>query len=233
MVRTCGAVAPPQPVAEGRPDQRARRGPDPERARTTAPRSRPAPPRRPERRRGDEDRQEGRGLGRRKDHHDQREPVWFRSMKAMISAAKASMGPPFGAPSGPAPRRRQGGAQAITGPQLQVDRLGGVAALGDGGDGQVLAPRRAVAADPDLAGRSGDLAACKRQARRGPGQGLADGLEDLVGLQREGLGREGQALRAFGGIGEFHASALPLPMTRTGAALWMMRTPAWAACSCS
>jgi len=61
--------------------------------------------------------------------------------------------------------------------------LGGIAALGHGGDRKVLAPRRAIASDPDIAGLPADLARRLNKSLWRVGKRLADGLEHLIGLQ--------------------------------------------------
>jgi hypothetical protein len=69
---------------------------------------------------------------------------------------------------------------------MPVDAFGRVAALGDGGDGEVVAARGAVAAGPDFRQRGAalgidlDLAAGETDALAIGGERLADRLEHLV-----------------------------------------------------
>ena len=99
---------------------------------------------------------------------------------------------------------------------MGVDVFGGVAPFGDGGNGQVVAARRAVAACPD-AGDAGtartghaDLAAIQGQGVGHAVQALADCAEHLVGPEAEAVVGEVQtAIGINGGIGELDLDHLP------------------------
>ena len=97
-----------------------------------------------------------------------------------------------------------------------MNGLGGVAALGYGGDGQILPSAGAVAPGPDpgKAGIGGNLCALARQPFGQRPQFLTDGLEQLIGLQAEGLTRLRQTARAFDGIGKLHLAQRAIAMIR-------------------